>query len=834
MPHALKTPLTLVLLLVAVSPLHAQDQSPLAGVGGHFGMHGPTYSHLVYAKTPNLWAESELLFAVLADTGAGWARQDFWWSLAEPEQGRFEWPDFDRAIDAYNRHGVNLLAILCYSSAWSDGVCPLTDDERDRFANYVYEMVRRYRGKVAAWEIWNEPNIQPFWSPQPNPELYAKLLVAAYDAAKRADPDCVIVGGVFAGPDANFLEGIYAHGAKGHFDILSYHNYGQNLSMEVEWPAVEKLRAVLAAHGEGDKPIWHTENGFYTGPVGVPENEQGSWIVRYSIGLLALGIEKTFQLTLHDWTDDPQTPDLSSYRGITHADFRRKPSFDAYRTMCRNLNGKRLTATFSPAAGIRGFLFEQGDGGSSVAVFWRDDRGPASPVTLDLDAPVLLVQQMAGDTRRRRSDDGKYTIPIGADPVYVHNPGPMITHQKLVRWPNPVLTSLPRSADARIDVTIENPTNKPIRLVTPLGKSPEIVPGAKSRMALPVDVSRAPVGPQDLAWSLMHVGEDASTEPLVTGIRPIEVKSPFRIRFDSLQRLIESDPTLPVSIDYWGTQPASASLSLMLNGKQSGKAAEVTLTPDQPATVRMPLDLSVFEDSKPVTISARLECADLTLSAEQSRPLIACPQAPQNAAADGKLDEWPADRPLLSPGAFHWAYINATEDPSPSDLAVSAWVAYDERGLWVAVKVVDDVLTIPQGRAVWNWDSLQVGLDLASDAQPEQGYDNNDLEIEIGANADGPPWCYLGQCPAGWPQEELSSQLVCAVRADPSTGVMVYELLVPASLIVSTTRLEPNTVIGFSLMINDNDSDGRAGWQELTPGIGMGKSPEKFAWLWLR
>ena len=33
---------------------------------------------------------------------------------------------------------------------------------------------------------------------------------------------------------------------------------------------------------------------------------------------------------------------------------------------------------------------------------------------------------------------------------------------------------------------------------------------------------------------------------------------------------------------------------------------------------------------------------------------------------------------------------------------------------------------------------------------------------------------------------------------------------------------------------NDNDRDGRSGWQELTPGIGMGKEPSHFAWLWLR
>jgi len=63
---------------------------------------------------------------------------------------------------------------------------------------------------------------------------------------------------------------------------------------------------------------------------------------------------------------------------------------------------------------------------------------------------------------------------------------------------------------------------------------------------------------------------------------------------------------------------------------------------------------------------------------------------------------------------------------------------------------------------------------------------------------------------------------------------VVYELLVPADLLVSTTKLQSGTVLGFSLLVNDNDGAGRAGWQELTPGIGHGKRPADFAWLWLQ
>jgi hypothetical protein len=37
--------------------------------------------------------------------------------------------------------------------------------------------------------------------------------------------------------------------------------------------------------------------------------------------------------------------------------------------------------------------------------------------------------------------------------------------------------------------------------------------------------------------------------------------------------------------------------------------------------------------------------------------------------------------------------------------------------------------------------------------------------------------------------------------------------------------------IRFSILVNDNDGEGRDGWIELTPGIGEMKTPGSFAWL---
>ena len=800
-----------------------------------FGIGGPPFSHWLHARRPDLWREGDVHLALLRESGATWARQDFWWSLVEPEPGCWEWADFDRAVAAYERHGVRLLGILCYAAAWSGGTSPATDDERAAFGRYVFEMVRRYRGRVAAWEVWNEPNIQPFWSPAPDAALYAQLLRVAYTQAKAADPDCVIVGGVMAGPDADFLRGLYAHGAAGHFDVLSYHNYGQHNDGDAERPAVAALRAVLRAHGDGDKPIWQTETGFYTGPVGLSEADQAARLVRYAVGLRALGVARQFQLTLADWATEGQAPDPSMYRGLLRVDYTPKRAWAAHQTLCRRLDAAEFVTALRPAPGVRGFLFD-GPRGGPVLVAWRAWDAPVAPARLDLGVPAACIQSLTGELRVLRSHDGVYELPVGREPVYVLAPGTPVQRQRHVQWPEE--TRLAREPGAGFDVTVENPTTAPLRLAVyqnpdtaePCARA-DIPPGARRTIRVePPDADRLPLGRAEWYWTLT----DPDGGRFAAGLGAVEVTAPLRLAFGRLARLDPARPAIPLRVDYAGSRATEAAVELRQDGTPTSRPVTLALAPAATAEALLPLRLADFAPGRPVALSATLAAADLRLEIAARRPLLRCPPAPPTAAVDGDLGEWTTRPALIRPEQMRWEYVGTATAPASDDLAVTAWVGWDARGLWLAVRVHDDDVVLPQARSVWDWDSVQVGLDLGSDAEPDRPYDANDLEIELGGRADGSPWCYLGACPPGWPQTDLSEKLRGAVRADVGAGRVDYELLVPAELIVSVAPLEAGTVLGFSLLVNDNDGAGRAGWQELTPGIGLGKLPAEFAWLWLQ
>ena len=144
------------------------------------------------------------------------------------------------------------------------------------YADALAFLVRRYGDRVAAWEIWNEPNIDAYFKSVDQPADYARIVRAAYPAAKAADPSATIIAGSLAESPYAFVEALFDHGIGGHFDAFSLHPYPGDASpldpLEDVWiknsfiRGVPAVRNVLLSHGE-DKPIWLTEFGWHTSTI---------------------------------------------------------------------------------------------------------------------------------------------------------------------------------------------------------------------------------------------------------------------------------------------------------------------------------------------------------------------------------------------------------------------------------------------------------------------------------------------------------------------------------------------------------------------------------------
>jgi hypothetical protein len=174
---------------------------------------------------------------------------------------------------------------------------PAAPDELARWSAFLARLARHYRGKVAYYEIWDEPNISRFWYPIPSPDQYAALLEASYTAIKAAAPGAQVMFGGMAFNDVGFLTQTYdaidqqfprsATVDHHFFDILAIDPYTGGTSPAVNTKAqiypddfglmngnflgFEQLHSVMVANGDASKRIYITEYGFTTiGSYGFP------------------------------------------------------------------------------------------------------------------------------------------------------------------------------------------------------------------------------------------------------------------------------------------------------------------------------------------------------------------------------------------------------------------------------------------------------------------------------------------------------------------------------------------------------------------------------------
>lgn len=231
---------------------------------------------------------------VLKDAGVTDLRIGVPWAFVQPDSATtYDWSKMDAVVDTANAMGFSLVASITSNPKW-DGVPVVGAPNAAAYATFTGEVAQRYSGKISAYEVWNEPNGAVFYSPV-SPESYTAVLKAAYTAIKAADPNAEVVGGVLgagrtipgismSAPD--FLKRMYAAGAEGYFDALSYHPYSFTLPFsqggstpDAPLEQIQRLRALMDANGDTALKIWATEYGNpTTGPFGISEKQQAQFL----------------------------------------------------------------------------------------------------------------------------------------------------------------------------------------------------------------------------------------------------------------------------------------------------------------------------------------------------------------------------------------------------------------------------------------------------------------------------------------------------------------------------------------------------------------------------
>jgi hypothetical protein len=376
--------------------------------------------------------------------GAGANRWELRWDAIEQSPGQYDWRAVDAVVAANEAAGLPLLAVLIGTPTWAGSAAgapprglaepPILPDgavgPNNPWAGFVHAVAARYRGRIAAYEVWNEPNRPDFWSG--SPREYYRLLSAAMASIRHADPAATVVfGGLDGYREPSFLEAVLdaaaaddaPPGRPGAFDALAWHAYHRPLDVYV---GTRDLRERLRARGL-TQPIWVTEANVpawddraVRGELPAPyrwsatAEEQATYVLETFAYALAADVERLFLYRASDAGEGEAW-------GLRRADGVARPAESAFRFATERLAGA-LGARRIEEAGVERIVVDRP--GERVTVAWATGSTDAPLVFEAVSTGAARLYDKVGGTGAVAPVDGRFVLSLpGASANQGSHPG---------------------------------------------------------------------------------------------------------------------------------------------------------------------------------------------------------------------------------------------------------------------------------------------------------------------------------------------------------------------------------------------------------------------------
>lgn len=412
--------------LTALPPLDPTPR-PDSFFGGHgsLGTNGEWHAPTVAARAGIRWWRLHDLSAYTQ------------WAVAEPEPDRFVW--YDREIEALRSRGLSILGVFARTAPWA-GQDP-GGEKTDRtawpparmgdVADYVKQVTSHYRGRITAYEIWNEPWAREYWAG--SPEKYAELAKTASQAARQGDPGARLLGGSFWGGMPAFTDRVLAKGLAQTVNGISHHQYSEPETVTYSFGGRDQvtqwslaLRGKLNLLGAQKSEIWNTEGGtqcpsFYSW-LGAEERSRAAarTVAKTLVLNKANGVKRYFYY--HVWQEQgaPRMFDwlLENNWSLLDYDGSGKPTLGALAACAQSLEGAEPIARAETPA-LKAYVFKKGTG-CVIAAWAPTVLSQARPLQLKVHPWRTTVRNLMGNEWGMESAPGMVTVRLKNEPLYIH------------------------------------------------------------------------------------------------------------------------------------------------------------------------------------------------------------------------------------------------------------------------------------------------------------------------------------------------------------------------------------------------------------------------------
>jgi len=198
--------------------------------------------------------------------GCGWVRLldacgVTHWDVVEPEKGKWAWERtnwLDEAVETYRRAGLKILGLLFRTPLWASSGDSVNHPPKDLDAwrTYVRSVAQHFKGRIDAYEVWNEPYGLGLFAGKE--ELYLQMTRIAFEELRKVDPQVKVVAPcTYWSLDdiVRWTEGLLQIGLLKFVDVFSFHGYEGYRPTDFE-----RVKQWSGFDGK-QRPIWNTEQG---------------------------------------------------------------------------------------------------------------------------------------------------------------------------------------------------------------------------------------------------------------------------------------------------------------------------------------------------------------------------------------------------------------------------------------------------------------------------------------------------------------------------------------------------------------------------------------------
>jgi hypothetical protein len=759
------------------------------------------------------------LSSLIGYAGAKNIRDEAPWSWVENVKGVYSFsPEIDNFMKRIKLDGIKPFLIFSYENKnYDNNSTPYTDDGRQGFANYGKALLDHYGDQMEWVEVYNEFN-HTFGSrgnglANSKAEYYFPLLKKSYETVKAAYPNVKVVGGATADIPMQWLETLFSLGGLDYMDALSIHPYRYPRTPEGMVDELNKLDELVKKYNHGkSKPIWISEMGWPTqlSGSGVDEKTQSEYLVRSHVLAMASGVEKFFWYDfMNDGTNASYNEDnfgIIRNKSDAKGMYAPKPAYVSYSVMTRQLTGAQFIRKDSTDKNIYSYLYRKS--GEDIRAVWS--LAPMD-VTLKTSVPITVTDLMGND-RTYVPYNGEVYLSLTGEPVYIKGDitdiiaGSIftLTGENAVIGENiNVKAAINNSTASGLTASFEIDGNKGTLSAVPGGK-------AETQILLPAQQEE----------KSYEIAADVTINGVAVGRLKtrINITKPFEYKVrPHILDVLHKSGALQVNISNLSkrNEITLSKIEWTFGGYSGTLDVSAAISPASSKTIDIQVPSFDYGVSYPATVKAYVNGAATVLF---NGNLDFNPAIKRTVDVNGSPDE--------SSGVPHIDISTGTVKISkgyngPDDLSGDIWVNWDEEKFYLTAKIKDDIHAATETNSnIWKNDSMQFAISSGVPGEAKEWYEYGISDTPLG------PQIYRWLTPVGVPSGLVTNGQLTVAR-DVNNNYTIYKLALPWKELAPVNPAVDHAV-SLSIVVNDNDGNGREGYIEWGSGVGGAKDPGKF------